>query len=86
MNKNLKEKVSNKKGILFQHSDILYGKLRPYLKNWLFADFWGIAVGDFWVLRSNSVAHVKNKKNLIINKYYPNKILNFFVRFEASCT
>ena len=57
LNKNLKEKVSNKKGILFQHSDILYGKLRPYLKNWLFADFFGIAVGDFWVLRSNSVAH-----------------------------
>lgn len=57
LNKNLKEKVSNKKGILFQHSDILYGKLRPYLKNWLFADFLGIAVGDFWVLRSNSVAH-----------------------------
>ena len=57
LNKSLKEKISNKKGILFQHSDILYGKLRPYLKNWLFADFSGIAVGDFWVLRSNSVAH-----------------------------
>ena len=57
MNKDLKEKVSTKKGIVFQYGDILYGKLRPYLKNWLFAWFSGIAVGDFWVLRSNLVSH-----------------------------
>ncbi len=57
LNKDLKEKVSTKKGIVFQYGDILYGKLRPYLKNWLFAWFSGIAVGDFWVLRSNLVSH-----------------------------
>ena len=56
LNKDLKEKVSTKKGIIFQSGDILYGKLRPYLKNWLFAWFSGIAVGDFWVLRSNQVS------------------------------
>ena len=57
LNKDLKEKVSTKKGIVFQYGDILYGKLRPYLKNWLFAWFSGVAVGDFWVLRSNLVSH-----------------------------
>ena len=43
--------MSDKKGIEFIEGDTLFGKLRPYLKNWLFADFIGIAVGDFWVLR-----------------------------------
>ena len=56
LNKDLKEKVSTKKGIMFQSGDVLYGKLRPYLKNWLFAWFSGVAVGDFWVLRSNQVS------------------------------
>lgn len=44
---------SNKKGIIFRKNDILFGKLRPYLKNWYLAEFKGIAVGDFWVLRSD---------------------------------
>ena len=30
---------------------VLYGKLRPYLHNWLNPDFTGVAVGDWWVLR-----------------------------------
>ena len=30
---------------------MLYGKLRPYLHNWLNPDFVGVAVGDWWVLR-----------------------------------
>lgn len=30
---------------------MLYGKLRPYLQNWLLPSFDGLAVGDFWVLR-----------------------------------
>ena len=30
---------------------MLYGKLRPYLHNWLNPDFTGVAVGDWWVLR-----------------------------------
>lgn len=55
LNKDLREKISTKFGIRFQPGDVLYGKLRPYLKNWLFADFPGIAVGDFWVLRGNDV-------------------------------
>ncbi|MFM5626233.1 restriction endonuclease subunit S [Aeromonas veronii] len=51
LNKNVYEKKSMKKGIAFEKNDVLFGKLRPYLKNWLLAAFDGIAVGDFWVLR-----------------------------------
>lgn len=51
LNKDLSGKYSNKQGVLFRADDVLFGKLRPYLKNWLIADFSGIAVGDFWVLR-----------------------------------
>ena len=51
LNKNLAEKRSDKTGILFEPGDVLYGKLRPYLMNWLYPQFKGIAVGDFWVLR-----------------------------------
>ena len=53
LNKNILEKASYKIGIEFDEGDILFGKLRPYLKNWLLADFKGVAVGDFWVLRPN---------------------------------
>ena len=51
LNKNIYKKKKGKHGVLFQQGDILFGKLRPYLKNWVFAEFDGIAVGDFWVLR-----------------------------------
>jgi len=55
LNKNLQNKKSLKTGVRFQAGDCLYGKLRPYLMNWLNPQFNGIAVGDFWVLRpSNS--------------------------------
>ncbi len=53
LNKNIYEKNSTKQGVLFHENDVLFGKLRPYLKNWLFAGFSGIAVGDFWVLRGD---------------------------------
>lgn len=55
LNKDLSKKLDNRKGIEFQPFDVLYGKLRPYLKNWLFSDFIGIALGDFWVLRANDL-------------------------------
>jgi len=53
LNKDVYAKMDNKTGIKFNHGDILYGKLRPYLKNWLLTNFEGVAVGDFWVLRPN---------------------------------
>lgn len=55
LNKNIFLKESQKKGIVFEPGDVLYGKLRPYLQNWLLADFKGIAVGDWWVLRPNEI-------------------------------
>ena len=48
----LKENI--KKGIVFDGSQVLYGKLRPYLHNWLNPDFSGVAVGDWWVLKPNN--------------------------------
>lgn len=52
LNKDVYQKECYKYGIVFNTGDILFGKLRPYLKNILLADFHGVAVGDFWVLRS----------------------------------
>lgn len=54
LNKNINQKKSLKIGIKFEKGDILYGKLRPYLQNWLYPAFDGIAVGDFWVLRAKN--------------------------------
>ena len=51
LNKDISLKEVQKKGIIFDGSQVLYGKLRPYLHNWLNPDFMGIAVGDWWVLR-----------------------------------
>lgn len=50
LNKNIREKQNIKTGIQFEPGDVLFGKLRPYLKNWILPDFSGVAVGDFWVL------------------------------------
>ena len=55
LNKNIFAKDIHKTGLSFEIADVLYGKLRPYLGNVLLADFKGIAVGDFWVLRANDV-------------------------------
>lgn len=51
LNKDIFKKSSRKVGIRFERNDVLFGKLRPYLKNWLLAEFGGIAVGDFWVFK-----------------------------------
>lgn len=51
LNKDIFAKESNKTGIVFHRGDVLYGKLRPYLQNWLLPSFNGLAVGDFWVLQ-----------------------------------
>ena len=52
LNKDLRDKEGGKTGIEFYAGDVLYGKLRPYLMNWLYPQFNGVAVGDFWVLRA----------------------------------
>ena len=54
LNKDLSDKEGGKTGIEFSAGDVLYGKLRPYLMNWLYPQFNGVAVGDFWVLRATA--------------------------------
>lgn len=54
LNKDIETKSSIKKGIYFESDDVLFGKLRPYLKNYLNPQFEGIAVGDFWILNNIS--------------------------------
>ena len=51
LNKDIRLKEVQKTGIKFDGTQVLYGKLRPYLHNWLNPDFMGVAVGDWWVLR-----------------------------------
>jgi type I restriction enzyme S subunit len=51
LNKDVLQTSSKKKGILFEKGDVLFGKLRPYLRNLWLAEFPGVAVGDFWVLK-----------------------------------
>lgn len=52
LNKDISEKFDSRKGTIFHPNNILYGKLRPYLKNWLQPAFKGIALGDFWVFEA----------------------------------
>lgn len=51
LNKDIYQKKPGKNGIAFDGSQVLYGKLRPYLHNWLNPDFKGVAVGDWWVMK-----------------------------------
>ena len=53
LNKDISSKFDNRKGILFKPGYTLYGKLRPYLNNWLLPEFEGVALGDFWVFDPN---------------------------------
>ena len=55
LNKDIRSKEAVKSGITFDGSQVLYGKLRPYLHNWLNPDFKGVAVGDWWVLKPINV-------------------------------
>ena len=55
LNKDIRKKNIVKIGKLFYNGDVLFGKLRPYLKNILLAEFTGIAIGDFWVLHPQKV-------------------------------
>ena len=56
LNKDISSKFDSRKGTLFEPENILYGKLRPYLKNWLFPEFEGVALGDFWVFEATDVS------------------------------
>ena len=55
LNKSIEALSREKSGVAFERGDVLYGKLRPYLRNWMLPQFAGIALGDFWVLRSKEI-------------------------------
>lgn len=54
-------------GIDFKKGDILYGKLRPYLRKVWIAEFDGNAVGDFFVYRVQKNANEKYVKWLFLS-------------------
>ena len=41
----------------FEKGDVLFGKLRPYLKKYLLAPFDGVCSSEIWVLRGKSVSN-----------------------------
>ena len=61
-------------GIRFQSGDILFGKLRPYLAKVYLAAFSGVAVGDFFVLRSFLDVEPNFLFNWLINREFINMV------------
>ena len=55
-------------GIQFEKGDILYGKLRPYLKKVYIADISGNAVGDFFVFRPKTEMYGKYIQYLLLSQ------------------
>lgn len=55
-------------GIAFKKNDIVYGKLRPYLRKVWQADFNGNAVGDFFVFRNKKNSIAKYLKYLLLSE------------------
>nr|WP_302148154.1 restriction endonuclease subunit S [Limosilactobacillus mucosae] len=72
LNKKLTDKSDKKVGTYFDEKSVLFGKLRPYLKNWLNPNFKGVAVGDWWVLEPNNLLNVNFLYWLIQTKYFMN--------------
>lgn len=64
-------------GIAFLPNDIVYGKLRPYLKKVWLAEFSGSAVGDFFVFRCNEGTYPVYVKYLLLSH-------NFTVEADGS--
>lgn len=69
LNKDISNKFDGRKGTVFEPEFILYGKLRPYLKNWLFPNFKGIALGDFWVFEPNNSSSIFDYYLIQSDKY-----------------
>lgn len=70
LNKAIQNKSDKKVGIYFDEKTVLFGKLRPYLRNWLNPSFKGVAVGDWWVLAPNNLLNVNFLYWLIQTKYF----------------
>lgn len=67
--RNVSMNEKGRKGIYFEPDYILYGKLRPYLNNWLYTGFEGIALGDFWVFTALKTSPLFDFYLIQSNKY-----------------
>jgi type I restriction enzyme S subunit len=63
-------------GVAFEVGDIIYGKLRPYLKKTWIAEFNGNAVGDFFVFRANHNAYNQYCKWLFLSHGFTQTVSN----------
>nr|WP_308572016.1 restriction endonuclease subunit S [uncultured Prevotella sp.] len=70
----VKENNFEGNGIGFQCNDILYGKLRPYLKKVWLADTEGNAIGDFFVFSVKENAYPKFVKWLLLSDKFTNVV------------
>lgn len=61
-------------GNQFEKGDILYGKLRPYLKKVFLAEESGNAVGDFFVFRPNDIVEGKYMQLVLLSQTLTNEI------------
>ena len=61
-------------GIQFEKGDILYGKLRPYLKKVCLAEESGNAVGDFFVFRPNDKVEGKYMQLVLLSQTLTDEI------------
>lgn len=52
----IQEKIPSLNNHIFQANDVLFGKLRPYLKKWFYAKFSGACSSEIWVLRARQGA------------------------------
>lgn len=55
-------------GVKFTRGDVLFGKLRPYLAKVYLAEKTGEALGDIWVLRSNSHIYSQYLQTILLSK------------------
>ena len=53
------EQKSNKN--IFKKGEVLFGKLRPYLKKYWFAEFDGVCSSEIWVAKSKNEKLIDNK-------------------------
>lgn len=57
-------------GVAFKESDIVYGKLRPYLQKVWKAEFEGNAVGDFFVFRAKEDCDAEYTKYVMLSSAF----------------
>jgi restriction modification system DNA specificity domain protein len=72
---------------IFYKGDVLFGKLRPYLKKYWLAEFDGVCSSEAWVLKPKNNNIITKKIFILLSSvgaFYKNS--KHFIRFkDASC-